>query len=124
MMLWTWFLDVAVFRILSQAHITLNGVVPQSHLDVEKMTATLEGQVFAAERFACQFADSMPSNGSNFFGFGRYCNALATTAANNPTEIPCAKPLVEKVRIQSCRSVDEMHCWHVAAVHGNYQVTL
>ena len=96
-MVWTWFVDVTIFRILCQENIHLHGTRHQSAVDIEKMSATPEGQMIAADRFACQFADSPQSSGGSFFGFGRYCNALATTSANNPHCIPCAKNLVDEV---------------------------
>lgn len=115
LMIWTWFVDVTIFRILCRANIYLHGTVRQSALDVEKMSATPEGQTIAADRFACQFADSAQAPGGSFFGFGRYCHALATTSANNPHEIPCAKALVDTVcsdrlpQAVSVHNVDNTH---------------
>eukprot|EP00892_Ulva_mutabilis_P012867 jgi/Ulvmu1/9953/UM059_0001.1 len=96
LMIWTWFMDVVILRVLCQARIYLHGTVELSDLDVEKMGASPEGQFFAAERFAGQFADKTETNGGTFLGFGRYCNALATTAANNPSEIPCSKRFIDQ----------------------------
>jgi hypothetical protein len=96
-MIWTWFADVTIFRVLCHCNIHLHGTMPQNALDIAKMSATPEGQMIAADRFACQFADSAQASGGSFFGFGRYCHALATTSKNNPQEIPCTQSLLSAV---------------------------
>lgn len=89
-MIWTWFVDVTIFRVLCRHKIFLHGTVEELDLDIEKMTDTPEGQAFAAQRFARQFADSPVTNGVGFLGFGRYAYALATTNRNNASYLPSA----------------------------------
>lgn len=89
-MIWAWFIDVTIFRVLCRHNIFLHGTVKQPSLDIEKMTDTAEGHAFAAKRFARHFADSPVTSGSGFLGFGRYAYALATTNGNNATYLPSA----------------------------------
>lgn len=97
MIIWTWFIDVLFFRILSQNQIFLHGIPKLENIDIEKMEDTSAGHIFAAERFAKLFADSYVTNGNGLIGFMRYADAIGSTKGKNPREIPCSPEQVAKV---------------------------
>ena len=64
---------------MSTFHLALHGAQHPSVCDVQDMAPTPQGQIFAAQYFAGQFAASGISDGHGSFGFGTYIRNVSTT---------------------------------------------
>ena len=86
--IWTWFIEVTVFRILCRWRVALHGLRLPSKCDIDKMGPTAQGQRYAAEFLADQFADSTVNDGSGCTGFGVYTRNISTNTGSGTDFIP------------------------------------
>ena len=84
--IWTWFIEVTVFRVLCTFKVALHGAeLPVC--DVQHMSPTPQGQQLAAEHFSRQFATSNVRNGLGSSGFGSYIRNVSTTTGTGATSV-------------------------------------
>ena len=81
--IWTWFIEVAGFRVLCTFKVALHGAELPSVCDVQHISPTPQAQQFAAEHFSRQFATSNVCNGLGSSGFGSYGQLLAAVYSRN-----------------------------------------
>ena len=85
--IWTWFIEVSFFRVLSTFKMALHGAELPSVCDVQHMSPTPQGQQVAAEHFSRQFATSNVLNGLGSSGFGSYIRNVSTTTGTGVASV-------------------------------------
>lgn len=91
--IWAWFLEVTIFRVLSSESIALHGLQLPSLCDRQRMVPKVEGQLFAAECLAGQFASSRIHDGTGSSGLGYYIRNVSQNSGSKADFIQSAIPV-------------------------------
>ena len=92
--LWVWFIEVTIFRVLSHHGIALHGMELPTQSERSRLTASVEGQVFAAELLTRSLIPQVslvkPRSSQAVNGlqpFAKYANNLNTTSGSNTGKV-------------------------------------